>query len=92
MTNNVAGALAYLFAPLGGVLFLVLEPYNKDRFVRFHAFQSIFFGLAAFEASKRHKWPWLFVVLAGLAVGMAVTEGADNGAIYSVFLAAYVAY
>src|SRR2546423_6853047 len=47
MTNNVAGALAYLFAPLGGILFLVLEPYNKDRFVRFHAFQSIFFGLAA---------------------------------------------
>jgi len=53
---------------------------------------SIFFGLAAFEASKRHKWPWLFVILGGLAVGMAVTEGADNGAIYSVFLAGYVAY
>ena len=47
MTSNVAGALAYLFAPIGGIVFLVLEPYNKDRFVRFHAFQSIFFGLAA---------------------------------------------
>ncbi|SRR5581483_2358506 len=47
MTSNVAGALSYVLAPLGGVLFLVLEPYNKDRFVRFHAFQSIFFGLAA---------------------------------------------
>jgi uncharacterized membrane protein len=46
MTNNVAGALAYFFAPFGGILFLVLEPYNKDKFVRFHAFQSIFFGLA----------------------------------------------
>src|SRR3954471_885035 len=53
---------------------------------------SIFFGLAAFEASKRRRWPWLFVILGGLAVGMAVTEGADNGAIYSLFLAAYVAY
>jgi len=47
MTNNVAGALAYFLAPIGGIVFLVLEPYNKDRFVRFHAFQSIFFGLEA---------------------------------------------
>lgn len=47
MTTNVAAALSYVLAPLGGILFLVLEPHNKDRFVRFHAFQSIFFGLAA---------------------------------------------
>ncbi|HYP06654.1 MAG TPA: hypothetical protein VER03_10535, partial [Bryobacteraceae bacterium] len=25
-----------------GILFLVLTPYNQDKFVRFHAFQSIF--------------------------------------------------
>jgi uncharacterized membrane protein len=31
---------------LTGVLFLVLEPYNRNRTVRFHAFQSIFFSLA----------------------------------------------
>jgi len=52
----------------------------------------IFLALAAFEASKRHKWPWLYLILGGLAVGMSVTEGADNGAIYSLYLAAYVAY
>ena len=45
MTNNVAGALAYFLSILTGILFLILEPYNKDRFVRFHAFQSIFFGV-----------------------------------------------
>jgi uncharacterized membrane protein len=45
MTNNVAGALAYFLTFLTGILFLVLEPYNKDRFVRFHAFQAIFFGV-----------------------------------------------
>src|SRR4051794_7462591 len=44
MTNNVAGALCYLFGFITGIVFLVLEPYNKDRFVRFHAFQSIFFS------------------------------------------------
>ncbi|MBO0723776.1 MAG: hypothetical protein J2P41_23325, partial [Blastocatellia bacterium] len=26
-----------------GIIFLVLNPYNKDKFVRFNAYQSIFF-------------------------------------------------
>src|SRR5207245_11243170 len=52
----------------------------------------IFLALAAFEASKRHKWPWVYLVLAGLAVGMAVAEGADNGAIYSLIVAGYVLF
>src|SRR5437588_10211916 len=34
MTNNVAGALAYLLGLITGILFLVLEPHNKDKFVR----------------------------------------------------------
>ncbi|HLW75592.1 MAG TPA: hypothetical protein VKS01_01385 [Bryobacteraceae bacterium] len=46
MTENVASALCYLLGILTGILFLVLEPYNKNRTIRFHAFQSIFFGLA----------------------------------------------
>jgi len=29
-----------------GILFLVLEPYNKNRNIRFHAFQAIFLGVA----------------------------------------------
>ena len=43
---NVAAALCYLAGFITGILFLVLEPYRRDRFVRFHAFQSIFFSLA----------------------------------------------
>jgi uncharacterized membrane protein len=43
---NVAGALCYLAGFVTGILFLVLEPYRRDRFVRFHAFQSIFFNVA----------------------------------------------
>ncbi len=48
MTDNLAGALCYLLGILTGILFLVLEPYNKNRTIRFHAFQSIFLGLALF--------------------------------------------
>lgn len=46
MTPNVAGALAYALGFITGILFLVLEPYNRDREVRFHAFQSIFLNVA----------------------------------------------
>jgi len=45
MTDNVAGLLCYVFGLITGVLFLVIEPYNKNPFVRFHAFQSIFYNL-----------------------------------------------
>lgn len=43
MDDNVAGALCYLVGFITGILFLLLEPYNKRPFVRYHAFQSIFF-------------------------------------------------
>jgi uncharacterized membrane protein len=31
---------------ISGIIFLVIEPYKNDKFVRFHAFQSIFFNVA----------------------------------------------
>jgi uncharacterized membrane protein len=43
LEDNVAGALCYLVGFVTGVLFLVVEPYSKRPFVRFHAFQSILF-------------------------------------------------
>jgi uncharacterized membrane protein len=46
LNPNVAGALAYLVGLITGIIFLVLEPYKNDRFVRFHAFQSIFLNVA----------------------------------------------
>ena len=47
LSENSAGAIAYLtFIP--AIIFLVLEPYNRSRFVRFHAIQSIAFSVVAF--------------------------------------------
>lgn len=46
LTSNMAGALAYLLGVISGIIFLVLEPYKRDRFVRFHALQSIFYSVA----------------------------------------------
>ena len=48
MTNNVAGCLSYLVGWVTGLIFLVIEPYKNDKFVRFHAFQSIFLSIGVF--------------------------------------------
>ena len=45
MADNVAGMLAYITI-IPAIIFLVVEPYNKSRFVRFHAWQNIFFHAA----------------------------------------------
>jgi uncharacterized membrane protein len=44
LTDNMAGLLCYLFIP--AIIFLVMEPYNKNKFIRFHSFQSVFYCVA----------------------------------------------
>jgi uncharacterized membrane protein len=51
LAPNLAGALAYVLGLITGIVFLVLEPYKHDRFVRFHAMQSILFCVAAIAFS-----------------------------------------
>jgi uncharacterized membrane protein len=46
ISDNIASALCYLLLLITGVLFLKLQPYNRNPKVRFHAFQSIFVNLA----------------------------------------------
>ncbi|MFL6429310.1 MAG: zinc-ribbon domain-containing protein [Acidobacteriaceae bacterium] len=46
LSDNAAGAIAYLtFIP--AIIFLVIEPYSKKPFVRFHAMQCIGLTLAS---------------------------------------------
>jgi uncharacterized membrane protein len=45
---NVIAALTYLLGFVTGLIFLYLEPYNQDDFIRFHARQSIGFSIAWF--------------------------------------------
>lgn len=47
LEENVAAALCYLVGVLTGILFLVIEPYNRNPTIRFHAFQSIFAWIAS---------------------------------------------
>ena len=45
LSDSAAGALAYVTI-IPAIIFLIVEPYNKNAFVRFHSWQSIFFGIA----------------------------------------------
>lgn len=67
MTVNAAGALSYLAGFITGIIFLVVDPYKRDAFVRFHAFQAIFFNVA---------WIGLWIVwtVVGFVLG-SITHG-----------------
>jgi uncharacterized membrane protein len=45
LSDNAAGGLAY-FTIIPAIIFLIVDPYKKRSFVRFHAWQSIFFLVA----------------------------------------------
>ena len=63
LTDNVAGAIAYLtFIP--AIIFLVLEPYSKRPFVRFHAMQCL--GLTVASVALHFAIGLLIFVLHGL--------------------------
>jgi len=47
LSDNAAGALAYVTI-IPAIIFLIVEPYNKNPYVRFHSWQCIFLGIAAF--------------------------------------------
>jgi uncharacterized membrane protein len=64
--NQVVAALAYLLGPVTGILFLYLEPYDRDEFVRFHARQSIAFSIAWFVVNIIL---WVFIAVMPYALG-----------------------
>lgn len=70
MTNNVAGALCYILGIITGIIFLVIEPYKNNRFIRFHAFQSIFYWVVCFGFWM--IWSWLIVGMLFSAGGVGM--------------------
>lgn len=52
------------------------------------ALAATFLAIAAIWSSRKDH-TWLKLVLAGFATGLAVMEGADNGMIFSLFIAAF---
>ncbi len=68
MPDNTAGMIAYITI-IPAIIFLVMEPYNKRPFVRFHCFQNIFFHVALIAI-------WILLIVLGFIVGMIPVVGA----------------
>lgn len=70
LSENIAGGLCYItFIP--AIIFLVLEPYNKNSLIRFNAFQSIFLSVASIAINIFHFVPfigWIISLVLSLAV------------------------
>ncbi len=73
MTSNVAGALSYIV--IVGIVFLIIDPYKRDRFVRFHAFQAIFFTVA--------------VIIISIILGILMSGTLFLGGMFSLMLGIY---
>lgn len=50
LSDNAAGAIAYMtFVP--AIVFLLVLPYNRNRYVRFHAWQSLLLNVSTIAIS-----------------------------------------
>ena len=96
MSDNVAGMLAYVTI-IPAIIFLVMEPYNKSRFIRFHAFQCLFFAVAwtvlwiALSIVAHIPFPgwltillWPLVGLAGLIIWVILLLKANQGQMFKL--------
>jgi len=84
MAENVASTLCYVLGLVTGIIFLVLAPYNQNKNVRFHAFQSIFLHVAVIAGyivfsivlgiffSVLHIWFFRFALLSLYNLGCFV--------------------
>jgi len=65
LEENVAGLLCYVLGWVSGIVFLIIEP--KNKFVRYHAIQSIIVFGAITIASLIFGWiPYAGVVISTL--------------------------
>jgi uncharacterized membrane protein len=93
LSDHTAGAIAYLtFIP--AILFLVMEPYKRNSYVRYHSWQSILLSLGAFAVNivlafllvfallfspRLHLVAWRAIELFWLAVWIACVVSAAMG-------------
>lgn len=96
MSDNVAGMLAYVTI-IPAIVFLLVAPYNKSKFVRFHAFQCIFvtvawiaLGIALSIVGMIPVLGWLTLLiwpligLAGLALWVILLIKANQGQMWKL--------
>ena len=71
LSETAAGAIAYITI-IPAIIFLVMEPYNRSSFIRFHSWQSVFFGITVaivhFVLGVIPILGWLLLLPVGIAL------------------------
>lgn len=73
LSDNTAGALAYVTV-IPAIVFLLVEPYNKNSYIKFHAWQNIFLCIAWFAIGIIAVIPilgWLIFALGSITLMIA---------------------
>lgn len=96
MSDNIAGMLAYVTI-IPAIVFLLVAPYNRNKFIRFHSFQCIFVTVAWIALSIALSiiatipflgWLtlliWPIIGLAGLALWIILLLKANQGQMWKV--------
>ena len=65
LSETQLGALAYA-TPIPAISFLLFEPFNRSRFLRFHSYQCLFLTLAAISLAAISGFVSVFQLLGGL--------------------------
>lgn len=65
LNPNMAGGLAYITI-IPAIIFLAMAPYNRDPYVRFHAWQSLILGVAWIVMSSALRFIPLGFMIWGL--------------------------
>jgi uncharacterized membrane protein len=94
LDGNVAAALGY---PIGIIAIISLIMEKENRFVKFHALQSILLHVAAVVLMVALWILWIIIAVAGMAAAAATESGALGGLvgmllglIWLVFIVVYL--
>jgi len=87
LPENVAGAIAY-FTFVPALVLLLIEPYRRSRFVRFHALQSLIFTFAAVAVAAALRLAGLLLILIPVAgpLLLLVVYGLFGLAVFMIWL------
>ncbi len=75
LSDSAAGGLAYITI-IPAIVFLMVEPFNRNPYVRFHSWQSIFMAIAWLVIDvgliivRRIPGVWFFTLFLGPMVGI----------------------
>lgn len=62
--SKTIAALAWLFSPISSLILILVDSYKKDKYIQFHAWESLVFGLVAAICYTILWWTCIFPLAA----------------------------